>query len=249
MKRMTCLLALNGLLSVSASAGDPATSPHTLVFNLGATTDYLFRGISQSQHDPALSGGVDYGHASGLYAGAWASTQKWVDKAGPYKDGRDFELDLYGGYKGSAGDIGYDIGFIRYVYDGSRNAATTAFVTPDGSELYLGLSWKLLSFKYSHVVSRHFEGWADAKGSTYVELNASHDLGNGWGLLAHLGHQRLKNNAVASYSDWRFGVTKDAGFGVLSLAYSDTDADTTAYTWDGEKVGKGVLTLSFSKSF
>ena len=52
------------------------------------------------------------------------------------------------------------------------------------------------------------------------------------------------------YTDWKIGVTKDVGFGVVTAAYSDTDADDAAYgNWDGENVAKGVLALSFSKSF
>lgn len=251
MKKLSCLLALSGLISVPALAADAPASPHTVAFNVGVTTDYVFRGISQSQHDPAVSGGIDYGHASGLYAGAWLSTQKWVDEAGPYKDGSDLELDLYGGYKGTVGDLGYDIGFIHYAYDGDRGAATVGFVTPETSEVYLGLNWKMLSFKYSHVVSEHFVGWANAKNSTYLELNASHDLGDGWGLLGHIGHQKVENNSTASYTDWKIGVTKDVGFGVVTLAYTDTDGDKAAYTWPagGEDVAKGVLALSFAKSF
>lgn len=250
MKKLTYLLALGGLIAMPASAADAPASPHSFAFNVGVTTDYIFRGISQSQHDPAISGGVDYSHSSGLYAGTWLSTQNWVDEAGPYKDGSKIEWDVYGGYKGTAGDIGYDIGFIHYAYDGDRNAATAGFVTPETSEVYLGLSWKMLSLKYSHVVSSHFVGWANAKDSGYLELNASHDLGNGWGLLGHIGHQDVENNPIASYTDWKIGVTKDVGFGLVTLAYSDTDADgTVAYRWNGEDVSKGVLALSFSKSF
>jgi hypothetical protein len=54
---------------------------------------------------------------------------------------------------------------------------------------------------------------------------------------------------LANYTDWKIGVTKDVGFGTVTLAYSDTNADTPTYTWAGEKVAKGVLALSFSKSF
>ena len=254
MKTLTCLLVLSGLVSIPALAADEPASPHSIAFNVGVTTDYIFRGISQSQHDPAISGGVDYSHSSGLYAGTWLSTQKWVDEAaGPgaaYKDGSKIEWDVYGGYKGTAGDIGYDIGFIHYAYDGDRNALTACCVTPETSEVYLGLSWKMLSLKYSHVVSEHFVGWVNAKDSGYLELNASHDLGDGWGLLGHIGHQKVENNSIASYTDWKVGVTKDVGFGLVTLAYSDTDADgAVAYRWNGEDVSKGVLALSFSKSF
>jgi uncharacterized protein (TIGR02001 family) len=255
MKKLPYLLILSGLISAPVLAADAPASPHTVAFNVGVTTDYIFRGISQSQHDPAISGGVDYSHANGLYAGTWLSTQKWVDNAGPYKDGSDLELDIYGGYKGTAGDIGYDIGFIHYAYDGDRGAATIGFVTPETSEVYLGLSWKMLSLKYSHTVSKYFVGWGvpggdDSKGSNYLELNATHDLGDGWGLLGHIGHQKVENFSFASYTDWKVGATKDVGFGVVTLAYSDTNAKDAAYgNWDGENVAKGVLALSFSKSF
>lgn len=250
MKTLPYLLVLSGLVSASAFAAD---SPHTVSFNVGATTDYIFRGISQSQHDFAISGGADYSHASGLYAGAWLSTQKWVE-TGPKTDS-DFELDIYGGYKGAVGDIGYDVGVIRYSYDGDQVAG---LVTPNTTEVYVGASWKMLSLKYSHTVSDYFVAWTGAanaatRGSNYLELNASHDLGNGWGLIGHIGHQKVKHDNInnASYTDWKVGVSKDVGFGSVTLAYSDTDADKVAYTWPagGEEVGKGVFALSFSKSF
>ncbi|MEW5770864.1 MAG: TorF family putative porin [Pseudomonadota bacterium] len=248
MKKLSWMLVLAGVMSVPAIAAD---SPHSIAYNVGATTDYIFRGISQSQGDPAISGGIDYSHASGFYAGAWASTQKWVE-TGPYKTDSDFELDLYGGYKGTVGDIGYDVGVIRYSYDGDRGAAVT-LPTPDTTEVYIGASWKFLSAKYSYVVSDYFVGWgsptAKSNGSSYLELNATHDLGNGWGLLGHIGHQKVENTSIASYTDFKVGVTKDVGFGVVTLAYSDTDADTTSYTWAGEKVADGAFALSFSKSF
>jgi uncharacterized protein (TIGR02001 family) len=249
MKKLSYLLILSGLVSVSAIAAD---SPHSVAFNVGVTTDYIFRGISQSQHDVAVSGGADYSHASGLYAGAWLSTQKWVE-TGPAKTDSDIELDVYGGYKGTVADIGYDVGLIHYHYDGDE---TVALPTPDTTEVYLGASWKMLSMKYSHTISRYFVGWGgvggtpSTKGSNYLELNATHDLGDGWGLLGHIGHQKVEDLSVASYTDWKIGVTKDVGFGVVTVAYTDTDADGAAtYRWAGKDVSKGVLALSFSKSF
>lgn len=254
MKKLSYLLILSGLVSVPAIAADAPASPHTVAFNVGVTTDYIFRGISQSQHDPAISGGVDYSHTSGLYAGTWLSNQKWVEDGGPYKTDSSIEWDIYAGYKGSLpADIGYDVGLIRYIYPGDKVAGA---VSPDTTEAYLGFSWKMLSLKYSHAISDYFISWGTlgtvkTKGSNYLELNATHDLGDGWGLLGHIGHQKVKNWTTASYTDWKVGVTKDVGFGTVTLAYSDTDADAIAapYIWSGEDVSKGVLAISFSKSF
>lgn len=254
MNKLVKSLMVLGLVSVSGLALAEEASPHTLSFNVGLTTDYIFRGVTQTQHDPAISGGADYSHSSGLYAGTWLSSQKWVDDAGPYKADSNIEWDVYGGYKGTAGDFGYDLGVIHYAYNGERDATTAGLPTPETTEVYVGASWKWLSAKYSYVVSPYFIGWGtrgtvDTKGSDYIELNASYDLGNGWGLLGHLGHQRVENVSAANYTDWKVGVTKDVGFGIVTLAYTDTNADTTVYTWAGEEVADGRVALSFSKSF
>jgi len=258
MKKLPYLLVLTGLISVPAFSADAPASPHTFTGNIGVTTDYIFRGISQTQHKPALSGGVDYSHSSGLYAGTWLSNQSWVE-TGPYKKNSSLELDLYGGYKGAVSDFGYDVGVIHYYYPGDKVAGS---VTPDTTELYVGATWKMLTLKYSHVVSDYFIGWGSVtpgseyktNGSNYLELNATQDLGSGWGVLGHIGHQKVKHDDInkASYTDWKIGVTKDVGFGTVTAAYSDTDANAaTAYTWGtpSKDVSKGVLALSFSKSF
>lgn len=253
MKTLPYLLVLSGLVSASACAADAPASPHTFAGNIGVTTDYIFRGISQSQHKPALSGGVDYSHSSGLYAGTWLSNQGWVNAGGPYKTNSSLEWDIYGGYKGTAGEVGYDVGLIHYYYPGDKIANT---VSPDTTEAYVAASWKMLTLKYSHAISDYFIAWGTqgvtkTQGSNYLELNASHDLGDGWGLIGHVGKQEVNNVPAASYSDWKVGVTKDVGFGTVTVAYSDTDADATGapYIWSGKDASKGVFALSFSKSF
>jgi uncharacterized protein (TIGR02001 family) len=115
--------------------------------------------------------------------------------------------------------------------------------------------------KYSYAVSDRFVGWGttvgneDTQGSYYIELNGNYGFGSGWGVLGHVGYQDVKDNDPASYTDWKIGVTKDVGFGVFTLAYSDTDADETAYTWtdtggaNPQYTGDSAFIVSFSKSF
>ena len=249
MKKLVSALALCGLATASFSVM-AADSPHTLTGNIALTSDYVFRGVSQTQNEPAIQGGFDYSHASGLYVGTWASNVDWVSLG--YKNNSSMEIDLYGGYKGSAGDLGYDVGIITYYYPGDQIAGGN---DPDTTEVYLGVSWKFLSAKYSYTVSDRFVGWGtvptngDTQGSYYLELNGSYDLGNGWGVLGHVGHQDVKDNDPASYTDWKVGVTKDVGFGVVTLAYSDSDASPLGYVWAGEDVADGRAFVSFSKTF
>jgi uncharacterized protein (TIGR02001 family) len=240
-------------LLVLAALGTPLAaqaegSPFS--FNIGATSDYIFRGVTQTQHNPAIQGGIDYTHASGFSLGTWASNVDWVDE-GHYKDNSFLELDLYGGYRGSLGPIGYDLGVIEYYYPGDSISGTAS---PDTTELYVSGSWEFLSLKYSHAVSSHFIGWVgsngeDTRNSKYLELNANYDLGKGWGVLGHLGHQWVNNLNSANYTDWKVGVTKDVGFGVVTLAYSDTSANDNWYTISGEKIANGRASVSFLKTF
>ena len=74
------------------------TTPFTA--NVGVVSDYLFRGISQTKGAPAIQGGFDYSHSSGLYAGTWLSSVSWYSDtvAGASKS---VEFDVYGGYKGA----------------------------------------------------------------------------------------------------------------------------------------------------
>jgi uncharacterized protein (TIGR02001 family) len=243
------ILAFAGLVTVPALA---AAGDGPLSGNLTLTSNYLFRGISQTQDGPAIQGGIDYAHKSGFYVGTWASNVAWVKENG-YKDNNSLEIDLYGGYRAEAGPITYDLGLIHYHYPGKLVSGMT---TPNTTEVYVGLGWRFLSLKYSHVVSDYFVGWTTSsggktRGSYYVDLSASHDLGGGWGVSAHVGYQDVKGNDDASYTDWNVAVSKDVGFGSFKLMYSDTDADTATYTWGStpKKVGNGAFVLSFSKSF
>ena len=77
-------------------------------------TDYRFRGISQTFKNPALQGGLDYAHASGFYIGNWNSSVSGLT----YPNGAGLEMDLYGGYKKTIGDFGFDVGLLQYYYPG-----------------------------------------------------------------------------------------------------------------------------------
>jgi uncharacterized protein (TIGR02001 family) len=275
-------VALACTASGAAFAEDAApASPHTFTANVGVVSDYIFRGISQTHGEPAIQGGVDYSHSSGLYVGTWLSSISWVADA--QNRSVPTEIDVYAGFKNTIGssDFGYDVGYITYNYPGSKDNTTNLSAKANTQEVYGALSWKWLTAKYSYTTSSHFVGWygglggsdttKDTKGSNYLELNAAYDLGNGWGISGHVGHQKVKHyiangDTDASYSDWKVGVTKDTGYGVVGLAYSDTNSKgtcsstggTNAYCWgpyvggavtDGKDVSKGKLVASFTKSF
>lgn len=260
MKKSLIALALVGAFAVPAFADEAAPAaedkgPHTFTANVGLVSDYIFRGISQTQHKAALQGGFDYSHSSGLYAGTWASNVNWVREGG-YKTNNSLEADFYAGFKGTfADDFSYDAGVLQYYYPGD---VVAGFADTNSTEVYAALGWKFITLKYNYTVSSHLFGWTNAtntlktQGSGYVDLTANYDLGNGWGVVGHVGYQDIKNISSASYTDWKIGATKDLGFGVLGLSYTGTDAKGSvgeAYNWAGKDVSKDVLVASFNKTF
>jgi uncharacterized protein (TIGR02001 family) len=238
-------LALSGAAFAQTAAPAP---DYTLAFNVGAVSDYRFRGISQSRLKPALQGGIDFAHKSGFYIGTWASTIKILEDI-PGGDG-PVEVDFYGGFKFPITDsFGADIGLLRYQYPG-ENFATT----PNTTEIYGALTFGPATLKYSHGITDETFGIANSKGSNYLELGATFDLGSGWSIVPHIGHQKFKGagNDVASYTDYYLAVNKDFGNGfVASATLVGTDANKTFYASpaNGKFLGKDGVVLGIKYNF
>jgi uncharacterized protein (TIGR02001 family) len=224
-------------LLTAAALAVPAIAAAQVTGNASLVSDYRFRGISQTFEKPALQGGVDYSHASGLYAGNWNSN---VSEGAGYPGG-NLEMDFYGGWKKSFGDVGLDVGAIYYYYPSTdaSSARGTAFVNPrtgevftgrvDNKELYVGASWKWLTAKWFYAFDDYFS-LPGTTGSHYLDLSASYDLGGGWNLVGHFGTLKLKDWSAGTdasdgdYEDWKLGVTKDIGGWVFGATYVDTNA-------------------------
>jgi uncharacterized protein (TIGR02001 family) len=237
-------LAFSGAAAF-AQAAAPAAAPEpesTLAFNVGVVTDYRYRGISQTRLKPALQGGIDYTHKSGLYIGTWASSIKWIKDAG---GDAPAEIDLYGGYKSSYNDIGYDVGILTYQYPGHKLP-----ISPVTTELYAAGTFGPATLKYSHAVTNLF-GFDNSKNSGYLDLSATFDMGSGWSLTPHIGHQAVRHNSGFSYTDYSLTVGKDFGGGIsASLALVGTDAKSGAYVSPaGKNLGRSTLVAGVKYGF
>ncbi len=242
---------LFAVLSHSAIAEEAAPAPkpdNEVSFNLGATTDYRYRGISQSNLKPALQGGADYtNNPTGLYAGTWLSSIKWITDAG----GNDnVEMDLYAGKRGDiATDLSYDVGVLSYVYPGNKLGQVSGFVDANTTEIYGQLSYKVASLKYSQSVTNLF-GFTNSKNSGYVDLSATIPLTETLGLGLHLGHQSVANSSAYSYTDWKIGLSHDFFEVSFNASVVGTNAAKLLYvTPDGKFTGKTSLVLSATKTF
>lgn len=244
-------------------AADAPTSPHSFTANVGLVSDYLYRGISQTNAQPAIQGGFDYAHSSGLYAGVWGSSISWLTDS-PAVTGAtssQLELDTYFGFKNTlANEISYDVGFLRYNYPANYVATLpVGSAKADTDEIYGVLGYKWFSAKYSYSLGSTF-GIAGASGTNYFEVNASIPVSDtGITVGAHAGKQTYKGtaadnlalaNSTPTYTDYKIGVTKDFSGFVIGLAYSSTDANRTQYTNGLNRyLGKGTAVLSITRSF
>jgi uncharacterized protein (TIGR02001 family) len=250
------LLALLATSSAAFAQTAPAAPESTLGYNVGVVSEYRYRAIGQSKGTPALQGGVDYANTNGFYLGAWASTIKWIKEAGvanSYDAKGPVEIDLYGGYKGEAAGLAYDVGYLRYQYQGNTLAKATVYGNANTDEVYGALTAGAFTAKYSYSLSDLF-GNLNSKGSTYIDLSATFDLGDGYSVVPHAGRQVIKNSTTTTgtgnYTDVALTLNKDLGDGlVVSLSAISTNANKTFYTVNNYYQGKSIAVLGLKYSF
>jgi uncharacterized protein (TIGR02001 family) len=279
MRKSLITTALLGALAAPSFvfAADAAPAPDlTVAYNVGVYSQYIIRGLTQTNHKPALQGGVDLTHSSGFYLGAWGSNISWLTdgQAGTaetkyYKSGGSLELDLYGGYRHTfesiGSGLGIDIGALQYWYPGKLDSAN--YADANTTELYGALSYGWLQAKYSQVVSDEAWGYGKvgtsgnkADGTYYAELNATIPVGEliggdvlkGVTVLAHYARQDFDGtaNEVASYNDWKLGLQKSFDSGVnIGAYYTDTNAAKSSWTYAGKNIGDSTGTAYIQKTF
>ena len=250
LKSKSILALATALVGTSAAFAQSAAPASSLSFNVGVVSDYRFRSVAQTSFKPALQGGVDFAHASGVYVGAWASNVSWIKDYVGATDGST-EVDLYGGYKGEiAKDFTFDIGVITYQYPG--NTADKVLVNANTTEVYGALTFGIVTAKYSQSTG-NFIANPNSTGSKYFELAAAFDLGSGFSLTPHVGRQTIPNQAgdAGDYTDFSLTLGKDFGGGLTgSLTAYSTDAKDAFYkvgTFDN--LGKGGLSVGVKYAF
>jgi len=262
------IAALAPLAQAQTAAPAPAPAPaeaSPLSFNIGAVTEYRYRGISQTRFKPAIQGGADYAFSSGFYVGTWLSTIKWIKDAGQIAGvdvgSANVEWDVYGGYKGEiVKDLGYDVGMLAYVYPGNHYDNIPGAKKADTVELYGALTYGPGTIKYSHSVTTLF-GTGESRNSGYIEAAATFDLGSGFALTPHVGYQRVAgtnngvSNSVFSYTDYSLTAVKDFGNGLsVSLAAIGTSTKDVpgSYAYvspDGKNLGRTTAVLGVKYTY
>lgn len=226
--------------------------------NIGITSNYIWRGVSQTQDDAAVQGGIDYSHASGFYAGTWASnvdfgTSETVDVIGPggtvigsaevSREDEQYELDAYFGYAGSAGRFGYDVGIIHYMYPETDGDS-------DFTELALSASFSALTVGAHYIFSSEVDDGLFAEKDLYTYASLGFDLPQSWAVSLTVGHYAFDvdgrtidgEKLDVDYTHYRADLTKSAGdYGDFMLSVSKAQEES------GDDETKFVM--SWMKSF
>jgi uncharacterized protein (TIGR02001 family) len=208
--------------------------------NAGIISEYSFRGIAQSDEQPAIQGGFDVSHTSGFYAGVWGSNVDFNDG-----DEASVELDVYAGYSGDFGNFNYDIGAIYYAYPGADTPRDYDYYELSAAVGYdFDVLATSLAFNYS---PDNFNETGDAE---YLSLAVDVPLPQDFSLNTHVGYQWIddhENFGIAKdYTDWSVGLGYELQGFDLSLQYVDTNLDEPEDCADG--CGPGVL-FGVSRSF
>ncbi len=251
-------LAAAATLSSGAMAQTAPAPDFTVTGNFGTTSDYRFRGISQSDRDVAIQGGFDVAHKSGAYVGTWASSvSDWA--AGP--GSQNLEIDLYGGYKTEVSGVGLDVGAITYRYPGSTNS-TSGNWRANTSEAYVGLTYGPVSFKTSYVLSKNYfaSTGTDNSGTLYYDLTLSQEIAPKLLASIHAGYTDYKKDGESvvggkfSYADYSVGLAYDIGNGfTLGAKYFMNDMKSASKTYATSATGKNLykdgVAVSLTKAF
>ena len=206
------------LVSGAAVAGaSVAQAEDEWTANAAVSNNYIWRGLTQTQNEVATSGGIDYAHDSGFYAGTWISN---VSYATP--DPFSYEHDIYAGFSGEAGSISYDVGYLYYNYDSEAEF--------DFGEIYGSIGVGGFTFGINILANTEADegpgqdfGFGEA---TYIYADYALELKDGLELGFHIGHHEgdfneAFNGVPGDYIDYNISLSK----GGFSLMVTDTDLD------------------------
>ena len=206
-------LAITSLLTALTLPAMPVSAVEGLSANVGFTSNYLWRGVTQTDYGAAISGGIDYAAASGFYLGTWVSNVDFSDDA-------SYELDLYLGFSGEINEnISYDLGYIYYAYpDSAESDKDNEY---DFGEIYAGVTYNNITLAANYGIHNDDGAqWADK--ALYLSADAEFEVAEGLTLNLHLGDYSFDDDYDSGdYTDYGISLSKN-GF---TLALTDTDLD------------------------
>ena len=226
------LAMLGGLLSALPAAADDVSG------SLAITTDYIYRGVSQTDRQPAGQAGVQFHSSTGWNAGMWASS---VD----FQNGANlaYELDLQGGYSWQLNpDWSMQLGYVHYAYLNDHDSGY------DYDEINATVSYQqraTASVSFSPNTSKHtYRGFIRDKQALAYDLSVLQPLNPHWSIYAGVGYYDLSDLVATGYWYWSTGLAFTWQAMQVDLLHIDTDSTATRL-FDGGSRWTAALTWRF----
>ncbi|CAN0602481.1 unnamed protein product, partial [Ectocarpus sp. 12 AP-2014] len=183
----------------------PSVASAETTANVSVVSNYIFRGVTQTDGDAAVQGGLDYADESGLYVGGWASTVDF----GTADPVTSYEIDLYAGFAGEVEGVGYDVGYLYYAYPDSDTNI-------DFGEIYGELSYSLFALGVAYTVNSENKDSVFDTGDIYYYASAGVPLANDFSVSLTAGYYDFDVDGDpgfddVSYAHYAAGIAKDAG--------------------------------------
>lgn len=251
---MLGVVALAGATPALAQDETDAPGAITISGSAAVVSDYKFRGISQTDGNFAVQGGITVSHESGFYASVWGSSiDDYVTSHGTAHQ----EIDLIAGFKATTGGATFDVGALYYVYPGTRPGFPGDVSSSDFVETYASVAYGIgpVSAKASIAYAPKQKALAlnqvgPKNDNVYIAGDLSATIPNtAIGLTAHIGHTFGPSwlSIGKEYTDWSLGATYTYKALTFGISYVDTDGDF--FTPSGKNVAKGALIGSVGVSF
>ncbi|WP_446831950.1 TorF family putative porin [Candidatus Foliamicus sp.] len=230
-REVVAVAVVTVLVTMPLAADGQETVP--LSANVTLTSDYVFRGYTQTSEDLAVQGGLDWEGESGWSIGVWGSNLDF----GPGDDA-SLELDIYGGYSWQVNNTSYGAGLIYYAYPGAGSESDYGFIEAYAS---LGHDFEAASLSAAlHFTPDNFGGTGNG---WYVTGGLARALSDAWSVDANVGFSQVTPEFGEDYLDWNLGLSYSFSALALDLRYHDTDAPACTDACDSR------IVLSVSAGF
>ncbi len=198
------------------------------------TSDYVKRGVSQSDSGAALQLGADISFDSGFFAGAWGSS---VDiDSGPTRH-RDSELNLYVGYDYDVSDLWrLSANLVSYEYPGQTGNIDYSYIEYTLAVNYDDHLW--LEYGYSPDL------YNSNRSSENVELYAEYSLSDNWSVGSGAGYYDVSNLTGQGYGYWQVGATRNFRYADIDIRYHDTNRSVYIFSTDDLASARVAVTVT-----
>ncbi|MBT6037837.1 TorF family putative porin [Draconibacterium sp.] len=198
--------------------------------NAAVTNNYIWRGLTQTENNSAVQGGIDYASDGGFYAGTWVSNVNY----GP-SDVYSYEHDLYAGFAFETGGVSWDVGYLYYNYDKEAEFDFGEVYAKVGFGGFSGGVWVLTNTEADEAPGQDF----DAGSTYYVSADYGFEISNGIGIGLHVGYHdgdfaEAFNGTTGGYYDYNISVAKD-GFAFM-MSSTDVEGPAADGGYDNDQI-------------